>query len=78
MMIKILDLSSDTGSVFTVAVDDTEFAHWFQPVLGNLVRRPAKLDRTLARELQSLAEPDDPYETLTGRTMCTCDFYEGN
>lgn len=47
------------------------------PVLGKLVRRPARLDRTLARELQALSEPDDPYETVTGRTMCTYDFYEG-
>jgi hypothetical protein len=25
-----------------------------------------------------LSEPDDPYETVTGKTMCTYDFYEGN
>jgi hypothetical protein len=64
--------------LYYVAVPFTEYVHWFQPVLGKLVRRPARLDRTLARELQALSEPDDPYETVTGRTMCTYDFYEGN
>jgi hypothetical protein len=42
-----------------------------------VVRRRAVLDRSLARELLSLSEPDDPYETVTGKTMCTYDFYEG-
>jgi uridine phosphorylase len=50
----------------------------FQPVLGKLLKRPAKLDKKLARELRALSEPDDPYETVTGKTMCTYDFYEGN
>lgn len=48
-----------------------------QPVLGKLMRRPAKLDRQLARELKSLAHRDDPYDTVIGKTMCTDDFYEG-
>jgi uridine phosphorylase len=47
------------------------------PVLGQVVRRPATLDKTLARELQSLSESNDPYETVIGKTMCTYDFYEG-
>ncbi|XP_063394820.1 uridine phosphorylase 1 [Cydia fagiglandana] len=46
-------------------------------VLGNTVSRPAKLDRRLARELRALADPEDPYDTVTGKTMCTYDFYEG-
>ncbi|XP_063534147.1 uridine phosphorylase 1 [Cydia strobilella] len=46
-------------------------------VLGNMVSRPAKLDRRLARELRALADPEDPYDTVTGKTMCTYDFYEG-
>lgn len=48
-----------------------------QPMLGKLVRRPAKLDRKLVRELKALAEPEDPYETVVGTTMCAIDFYEG-
>ncbi|XP_068081144.1 uridine phosphorylase 1 isoform X2 [Anabrus simplex] len=47
------------------------------PVLGRLIQRPAKLDKKLIRELKSLADPEDPYDTVIGRTMCTYDFYEG-
>ncbi|XP_043478753.1 uridine phosphorylase 1-like isoform X1 [Leptopilina heterotoma] len=47
------------------------------PILGKLVRRPAKLDRQLARELKALAHHDDPYDTVVGKTMCCSDFYEG-
>lgn len=46
-------------------------------VLGKLVRRPAKLDRQLARDLKALAHRDDPYDTVIGKTMCSNDFYEG-
>lgn len=53
------------------------YPHVYQPVLGQMVARPAKLDKKLARELRALSEPDDPYETVMGRTMCTYDFYEG-
>lgn len=45
--------------------------------MGKLIERPAKLDKKLARELKSLADKDDPYETVIGKTMCTHDFYEG-
>lgn len=48
-----------------------------QTVLGKVVQRPAKLDKRLARELKGLADPEDPYDTITGKTMCTYDFYEG-
>jgi len=47
-------------------------------ILGKNVQRPAKLDKKLARELKGLADPSiDPYDTVTGKTMCTYDFYEG-
>lgn len=49
----------------------------FQPMLGKIVKRPTKLDRKLVRELLALADKDDPYETITGTTMCALDFYEG-
>lgn len=49
-----------------------------QSILGQLVQRPAKLDKKLARELKALADPTiDPYDTVIGKTMCTHDFYEG-
>lgn len=40
--------------------------------------RPAKLDKKLVRELKALADPEDPYDTVNGKTMCADDFYEGN
>lgn len=49
-----------------------------QIVLGKVIHRPAKLDKKLAKELKSLADPDtDPYPTVMGKTMATDDFYEG-
>lgn len=49
-----------------------------QTVLGKVIHRPAKLDKKLARELKGLADPtQDPYDTVSGKTMCTYDFYEG-
>lgn len=50
---------------------------FLQPILGKIVRRPAKLDKQLAKDLLALASPDDPYDTILGKTMCTSDFYEG-
>lgn len=46
-------------------------------MLGKPVRRPAKLDKRLVRELKALADPEEPYDTVTGTTMCANDFYEG-
>jgi uridine phosphorylase len=47
-------------------------------VLGKVIHRPAKLDQKLCREILALADPSlDPYDTITGKTMCTHDFYEG-
>lgn len=46
-------------------------------MLGKLLKRPAKLDRKLVRELKMLTDPEDPYVTTSGKTMCTSDFYEG-
>ncbi|XP_049820706.1 uridine phosphorylase 1 isoform X2 [Aethina tumida] len=59
------------------AVDGMLNNYYEVPMLGKLVRRPAKLDRKLVRELKALAEPEDPYETVVGTTMCAIDFYEG-
>lgn len=47
------------------------------PVLGELQRRPANLDKKLAKELQELAGSTDPFKVHVGKTMCTYDFYEG-
>ena len=51
---------------------------FLQTVLGKVIHRPAKLDQKLSRELLALADPtQDAYDTVTGKTMCTNDFYEG-
>lgn len=42
------------------------------------MQRPAKMDKKLVRELKNLADPNmDPYDTVSGKTMCADDFYEG-
>ncbi|XP_025830741.1 uridine phosphorylase 1 [Agrilus planipennis] len=45
-------------------------------MLGKIVKRPAKLDKKLVRDLRAMTDPEDPYLTVTGKTMCTSDFYE--
>lgn len=47
-------------------------------MLGEVVRRPTKLDKKIIRELKALSTVDDPYETVVGTTMCAEDFYEGD
>lgn len=53
------------------------FCIFVQQILGKTVKRSSILDKKLQWELKSLAEPDDPYPTLIGKTVCTSDFYEG-
>ncbi|CAH1995049.1 unnamed protein product [Acanthoscelides obtectus] len=59
------------------ALDGLQDNNYAVATLGKLVKRPARLDKKLVRELQALAHSDDPYDTVTGTTMCTSDFYEG-
>ncbi|CAG9838217.1 unnamed protein product [Diabrotica balteata] len=47
------------------------------PVLGKLLTRSTELDKQLWQELKSLSLPDDEFEVISGTTMCTNDFYEG-
>jgi len=46
-------------------------------ILGKLVKRPAHLDPVLVKELLLTGKPDDNYRLVSGKTMCTLDFYEG-
>ncbi|XP_076334106.1 uridine phosphorylase 2-like [Tachypleus tridentatus] len=47
-------------------------------VLGEVVKRPAVLDKELAEELKTVGEEQLPnYNVVMGKTMCTYDFYEG-
>ncbi|KAF5279565.1 hypothetical protein FQR65_LT03387 [Abscondita terminalis] len=72
-----IGLEGGTVVVSEEAVDAMMNNYYEVPMLGKLVRRPAKLDRKLVRELKNLADPEDPYVTTSGKTMCTSDFYEG-
>jgi len=47
------------------------------PILGKMVERPAVLDHALATDLCSLVKPEDAFQVVAGKTMCTLDFYEG-
>lgn len=68
----------DGESGIRVQVQFKNFLSFSQTVLGKIIHRPAKLDKKLSRELKALADPTfDPYETISGKTMCTYDFYEG-
>jgi len=59
------------------AVDGLMRPYYELPVLGELNRRPAKLDKKLVEELKELSLPEDPFKVTSGTTMCTYDFYEG-
>ncbi|GLV42075.1 uncharacterized protein CBL_04966 [Carabus blaptoides fortunei] len=72
-----IGLEGGTVVISDEAVDGMMHNSLELSVLGKMVSRPAKLDRKLVRELKAMADPDDPYETVTGKTMCTYDFYEG-
>ncbi|XP_060525898.1 uridine phosphorylase 1 isoform X2 [Cylas formicarius] len=72
-----IGIEAGTVVISDDTVDGMGNHHYEVPMLGKLVKRPAKLDKRLVRELKALADPEDPYETVTGTTMCADDFYEG-
>ncbi|CAH0553332.1 unnamed protein product [Brassicogethes aeneus] len=72
-----IGLEGGTVVISDDAVDGMLNNYYEVPMLGKLVRRPAKLDKRLVRELKALSDVEDPYDTVTGTTMCAIDFYEG-
>ncbi len=42
-----------------------------------MVARPASVDAAITKELIEIGQ-DLPFEVVTGKTVCTDDFYEGN
>ncbi|KAJ8972715.1 hypothetical protein NQ317_014749 [Molorchus minor] len=70
-------LEGGTVVISDDAIDGMMNHYYEVPMLGKIVKRPAIFDKRLVRELRALAHPEDPYETVTGTTMCTGDFYEG-
>ena len=47
-----------------------------QIILGKIVPRPATMDQSLAKDLLEMGKQHD-FSTVTGKTMCCDDFYEG-
>jgi len=72
-----IGLEGGTVIISDEAVDGTLQPYLELQILGKIVRRSSILDKKLQWELKSLAEPDDPYPTVIGKTVCTSDFYEG-
>lgn len=66
----------------TVVVSKDTVDALFRPylelqVLGKVVTRPASLDTQLIDDLLACSLPSDGFDIVTGTTMCTLDFYEG-
>ncbi|XP_026479462.1 uridine phosphorylase 1-like [Ctenocephalides felis] len=72
-----IGIDGGTVVISEEAVDGLMRSTYETAVLGKIVQRPTKLDKKVVRELKALADPEDPYDTVTGKTMCTNDFYEG-
>jgi len=72
-----LGLQPGTVVLTTEAVNGLLQPYLQLPILGKIVDRPAVLDRGLAMDLCSLVKPEDAFQVVTGKTMCTLDFYEG-
>ncbi|XP_014220668.1 uridine phosphorylase 1 isoform X1 [Trichogramma pretiosum] len=72
-----IGIEGGTVVISEEAVDEMLNPYHEQHVLGKKVCRPTTLDAKLVRELKALSHADDPYDTVSGKTMCTSDFYEG-
>jgi len=72
-----IGIEGGTVIISEEAVDGMLNPYFELPVLGKVVRRPAKLDKKLIKEMLALRSNEDPYDTVVGKTMCTTDFYEG-
>ncbi|XP_077159829.1 uridine phosphorylase 1 [Paroedura picta] len=69
----------EPGSVVITkqAVDATFKPQFEQMILGKPVIRSTVLDKGLAEELMECGKELNQFNTVTGNTMCTLDFYEG-
>ncbi|CAG9818428.1 unnamed protein product [Phaedon cochleariae] len=72
-----IGLDGGTVVISEDAVDGMLNRYYQVPILGRIVKRPTRFDKKLIKELKALADPEDPYDTVTGTTMCADDFYEG-
>lgn len=72
-----LGLEPGTVVITEEVVDALFQPHFEVQVLGKVIKRPATLDEGLVKRLVNCARPDDAFKVVTGKTMCTLDFYEG-
>ncbi|XP_077159131.1 uridine phosphorylase 1-like isoform X2 [Paroedura picta] len=72
-------LGLEPGSVVITkqAVDATFKPQLQQMILGKPVIRSTVLDKELAEQLMECGKELNQFNTVTGNTMCTLDFYEG-
>ncbi|XP_050407001.1 uridine phosphorylase 2 [Patella vulgata] len=72
-------LGVEPGTVIITeeAVDGILRPYMEVATLGMMLQYPAALDQTVLKELVASSSPDDHFETISGKTMCTYDFYEG-
>lgn len=66
----------------TVVITKQALDGKFQPkmeqiILGKTVERSTELDQGLAEELLQCSKELNQFQTVTGNTICTMDFYEG-
>ncbi|XP_076309029.1 uridine phosphorylase 1-like isoform X2 [Tachypleus tridentatus] len=73
-----IGIEPGTTVISETVVDGLLRPYLEMPVLGQIIRRPAKLDQLLVEELKSIAEEQLPqFPLVVGKTLCTHDFYEG-
>lgn len=71
-------LQPGTVVVTRQSVDSLFLPRFEQLVLGKTVVRNTELDVELAEELLQCGKELAEFQTVSGNTMCTLDFYEGN
>jgi uridine phosphorylase len=72
-----LGLEPGTVVITEEVVDALFQPHFEVQVLGKVIKRPATLDERLIKRLIGCSRPEDNFKVVTGKTMCTLDFYEG-
>ncbi|KAK7471393.1 hypothetical protein BaRGS_00035945 [Batillaria attramentaria] len=72
-------LGLEPGSVVITdeAVDGLLRPYMEVATLGMLLQHPSRLTQEVAQELLSMADPENDFTTIIGKTMSTLDFYEG-
>ncbi|KAK6181039.1 hypothetical protein SNE40_008982 [Patella caerulea] len=72
-----LGVEPGTVVITEEAVDGILRPYMEVATLGMMLQYPAVLDQNVLKELVASSTPDDHFQTIRGKTMCTYDFYEG-